>query len=36
VGKAANIKPLLAKFGTWEEKKITDPVLSARPRENFS
>ena len=25
VGKAADIKPLLAKFGTWEEKKITDP-----------
>ncbi len=22
---AADIKPLLAKFGTWEEKKITDP-----------
>jgi len=26
VGKAADIKPLLAKFGTWEEKKITDPA----------
>jgi hypothetical protein len=25
VGKAADIKSLLAKFGTWEEKKITDP-----------
>jgi predicted Zn-dependent peptidase len=25
VGKAADIRPLLAKFGTWEEKKITDP-----------
>ena len=25
VGRAADIKPLLAKFGTWEEKKITDP-----------
>jgi predicted Zn-dependent peptidase len=25
VGKAAEIKPLLAKFGTWREKKITDP-----------
>jgi predicted Zn-dependent peptidase len=25
VGKAVDIKPLLAKFGTWEEKKITDP-----------
>jgi len=25
VGKAEDIKPLLAKFGTWEEKKITDP-----------
>jgi zinc protease len=25
VGKAADIKPLLAKFGTWQEKKITDP-----------
>lgn len=25
VGKAADIKPQLAKFGTWEEKKITDP-----------
>lgn len=25
VGKAAEIKPLLAKFGTWQEKKITDP-----------
>jgi predicted Zn-dependent peptidase len=25
VGKAADVKPLLAKFGTWEEKKITDP-----------
>ena len=25
VGKAADIKPLLAKFGTREEKKITDP-----------
>jgi len=25
VGKAADIKPLLAKFGTWEENKITDP-----------
>ena len=36
VGKAADIKPPLAKFRTWEEKKITDPVLSARPRENFS
>jgi len=26
VSKAADIKPLLAKFGTWEEKKITDPT----------
>jgi len=25
VGKAADIKPLLAKFVTWEEKKITNP-----------
>jgi zinc protease len=25
VGKAADIKPLLAKYGTWQEKKITDP-----------
>jgi hypothetical protein len=25
VGKAADIKSLLARFGTWEEKKITDP-----------
>jgi hypothetical protein len=25
VGKAADIKPPLAKFRTWEEKKITDP-----------
>jgi len=25
VGKAAEIKPLLAKFGTWQEKKISDP-----------
>jgi len=25
VGRAADIKPLLAKFGTWEEKKITNP-----------
>ncbi len=25
VGKAAEIRPLLAKFGAWEEKKITDP-----------
>jgi predicted Zn-dependent peptidase len=25
VGKAAEIRPLLAKFGTWREKKITDP-----------
>jgi len=25
VGKAADIKPLLAKYGTWREKKITDP-----------
>jgi len=25
VGKASEIKPLLAKFGTWQEKKITDP-----------
>jgi len=25
VGKAPDIKPLLAKFGTWKEKKITDP-----------
>lgn len=25
VGKAADIKPLLAKFGTWREKKISDP-----------
>ena len=25
VGKAADIRPLLAKFGTWQEKKITDP-----------
>jgi len=24
VGKAADIKSLLAKFGTWEYKKITD------------
>jgi len=26
VGRAADIKPLLAEFGTWEEKKITDPA----------
>jgi predicted Zn-dependent peptidase len=25
VGKAEEIKPLLAKYGTWREKKITDP-----------
>jgi len=25
VGKAADIKPLLAKYGSWREKKITDP-----------
>jgi zinc protease len=25
VGKAAEIRPLLKKFGTWQEKKITDP-----------
>ena len=25
VGKAAEIMPLLAKYGTWREKKITDP-----------
>ncbi len=25
VGKAADIKPLLQKYGTWREKKITDP-----------
>ena len=25
VGKAADIRPLLAKYGTWQEKKITDP-----------
>jgi len=25
VGKAAEIRPLLAKYGTWQEKKITDP-----------
>jgi zinc protease len=25
VGKAAEIRPLLAKFGAWKEKKITDP-----------
>jgi len=25
VGKAADIRPLLKKFGTWQEKKITDP-----------
>ena len=25
VGKAADIRPLLAKFGTWREKKISDP-----------
>jgi zinc protease len=25
VGKAAEIKPLLAKFGAWQEMKITDP-----------
>jgi hypothetical protein len=25
VGKAADIKPQLAKFGSWEEKKITHP-----------
>jgi predicted Zn-dependent peptidase len=25
VGRAADIKPQLARFGTWEEKKITDP-----------
>jgi len=25
VGKAAEIKPLLAKYGTWREKKISDP-----------
>jgi hypothetical protein len=26
IGKAADIKPLLAEFGTCEEKKITDPT----------
>jgi hypothetical protein len=26
VGRATDIRPLLAKFGTWEEKKITDPA----------
>jgi hypothetical protein len=33
VGKAADINPLLAKFGTWEEKKITDlsPASPATP-----
>jgi zinc protease len=25
VGKAADIKPLLSKYGSWTEKKITDP-----------
>ena len=25
VGKAAEIRPLLAKYGTWQEKKIADP-----------
>ena len=25
VGKAADIRPLLTKYGTWQEKKITDP-----------
>ena len=25
VGKAADIRPLLAKYGSWQEKKITDP-----------
>lgn len=25
VGKAAEIRPLLAKYGTWQEKKISDP-----------
>jgi zinc protease len=25
VGKAADIRPLLAKYGTWQEKKISDP-----------
>jgi predicted Zn-dependent peptidase len=25
VGKAAEIRPLLAKFGTWREKRISDP-----------
>ncbi len=25
VGKAADIRPQLAKYGTWQEKKITDP-----------
>jgi predicted Zn-dependent peptidase len=25
VGKAADIRPLLRKYGTWQEKKITDP-----------
>lgn len=25
VGKASEIRPLLAKFGTWQEKKISDP-----------
>ncbi|MGZ5496333.1 MAG: M16 family metallopeptidase, partial [Candidatus Aminicenantales bacterium] len=25
VGKAADIRPLLAKYGTWQEKRITDP-----------
>lgn len=25
VGRASEIRPLLAKFGAWEEKKITDP-----------
>ena len=25
VGKASEIRPLLAKYGAWQEKKITDP-----------
>jgi predicted Zn-dependent peptidase len=25
VGKASEIRPLLAKYGTWQEKRITDP-----------
>ena len=25
VGKAAEIRPLLAKYGAWQEKRISDP-----------